>query len=86
MKKIIVSAATALAIAVGSFGAIAATTTASSADSRVVFRYDNGHHKGHYKNKHRHRHARACRTVITKKVVWRNHHRHVVRVKERRCW
>lgn len=84
MKKIIVSAATALAIAIGSFGTVAATTSSALADTRIIVRTDNGRHLGHYKS--RHRHVRHCRVVVTKKVVWRNHHRHVVRVKERRCW
>jgi hypothetical protein len=32
-----------------------------------------------------HRYHRVCRLVKVKKVVWRNHHRHVVRYNVRRC-
>ncbi len=92
MKKIMVSVATAVAIAVGSLGTIAATTSTASADTRVIIRTDNGirydNHRRHYKRdyrKHR-RHVENCRVVVKKKVVWRNHQRHVVLVKERRCW
>jgi len=33
----------------------------------------------------KHHPHRVCRVVVRKKVVWRNHHRHVVRYKVRRC-
>lgn len=92
MKKIIVSAATAFAIAVGSFGTIAASTSGASADTRVIIRTDNGirydnRHRGWHKKHYKHRrYVQDCRVVVKKKVVWRNHQRHVVRIKERRCW
>jgi hypothetical protein len=36
---------------------------------------------------HRHyrHHHRVCRIVKVRKVVWRHHHRHVVRYNVRRC-
>lgn len=93
MKKTIVSVATALAIAVGSFGTIAATTSTASAETRVIIRTDNGVRVDHRRHRDyrrdyrkRQRHVEHCRVTVTKKVVWRNHKRHVVRVKERRCW
>lgn len=93
MKKTIVSVATALAIAVGSFGTVAATTSSANADTRVIIRTDNGVRVDHRRHRDyrrdyrkRQRHVEHCRVTVTKKVVWRNHKRHVVRVKERRCW
>ncbi|MBZ9659435.1 hypothetical protein LB523_10290 [Mesorhizobium sp. ESP-6-4] len=31
-------------------------------------------------------HRQICRVVVTKRVVWRHGHRHVIRYKIKRCW
>ncbi len=75
MKTTLIAFVTALMMATGSLATVAPAEAAS-----VVIKTGR-----HHAQMNRPRHRQVCRMVTRKKVVYRNHRRHVVVTRVRRC-